>query len=106
MRFLFALVLLLLALLLVAVLLLVRPAWSATRGDALVYMELIARFLLPSPPPPDDTALRQQGWRSVSFVMPFYSHVVYATEAAPVFLRAYAGQSRQPWENASTFFDL
>jgi Putative endonuclease, protein of unknown function (DUF1780) len=74
--------------------------------DALVYMQLVSRSLLPSSPLPDNTALRQQGWRSVSFLMASSSHVVYATETAPVFLREYMGQTRWQWEPDSTFFSL
>jgi hypothetical protein len=79
---------------------------ECVRLDALVYMQLIDRFPLLSLPLPDDTALRQQGWRSVSFVMSIYSHVVYATEAAPAFLREYVGQTRRQWEDSDTFFRL
>jgi hypothetical protein len=74
--------------------------------DALVYMQLIDRFPLTSSLLPDNTVLRQQGWRSVSFLMSISSHVVYATEAAPVFLREYVGQTRRQWEDPPTFFCL
>jgi hypothetical protein len=76
--------------------------------DALVCIQL-NRFLLPTLPVPDYTALLQQGWRSISFVMPLHSHVVYATEAAPAFLREYVGQTRRKWDDPyhpGTFFGL
>jgi hypothetical protein len=74
--------------------------------DALGFIQLTSMYLDRASPLPDDTALRQQGWRSVSFVMPMYSHVVYATKAAPAFLLDYEGQTRQQWEDGNTFYRL
>jgi hypothetical protein len=74
--------------------------------DALICIQLLDRFLLPGPLLPDSTALVQQGWRSVSFIMSPYSHVAYATEAAPAFLQEHVGQTRRQWEDPATFFCL
>jgi hypothetical protein len=86
----------------------VKAAHYGVKGcatlDALVCIQLLNRFLLPAPPVPDYTELSRQGWRSVSFVMPMYSHVVYATDAAPAFLQEHAGQTRREWEDPDTFF--
>jgi len=62
--------------------------------DALVYVDLIGRCLYPSSDSlsaPNDLA---RTWRSICFVFPPYSCVVYATEAAPAFLRQFSGQIR------------
>jgi Putative endonuclease, protein of unknown function (DUF1780) len=74
--------------------------------DALVCIQLRDRFLYPAPPLPDCTTLVQQGWRSVSIIMPMYSYVVYATDAAPAFLQEHVGQTRRQWEDSDTFFRL
>jgi Putative endonuclease, protein of unknown function (DUF1780) len=71
--------------------------------DALVLIQLNDRSLDPTSQIPAHTALRQQGWRSVSFVMQMCSHVVYATQAAPAFLQEYAGKTRHQWEDIETF---
>jgi hypothetical protein len=74
--------------------------------DALGVIQLKNRYPDCASPLPDDTALRQQGWRSVSFVMAMYSHVVYATDVAPTFLQPYVRQTRREWKDASTFYYL
>jgi len=70
--------------------------------DALIYVRLQNMDLNLNSPLPSYTALQDQGWRSVSFVMPPYSHVIYATELAPAFLRDWAGHTRQEWNDPGT----
>jgi hypothetical protein len=62
--------------------------------DALVYVDLIGRVLYPPSDPlavPNDLT---RTWRSICFLFPPYSCVVYATDAAPALLRQYSGQIR------------
>jgi hypothetical protein len=74
--------------------------------DALVYVRLQNMFLDSGSSLPSCAALTKQGWRSVSFVMPPYSHVIHAGEGAPAFLGAFVGQTRQEWHEPDTFFAL
>lgn len=74
--------------------------------DALLCMSLRNRFLAPNTSLPDYAALFAQGWRSVAFVIPPFSHVVYAAESAPTFLRDFSGQTLQEWDDPDTFFTL
>ncbi len=74
--------------------------------DALVYVRLQHVVLNLNSPLPSYAGLSKQGWRSVSFVMPPFSHVIYAAESAPTFLSACAGQTRQEWHDPDTFFTL
>jgi hypothetical protein len=50
--------------------------------------------------------LIRQGWRSVSFVMPPNSHVIYAEDGAPSFIKSYAGQTIQNWPDPDTYYAL
>jgi Putative endonuclease, protein of unknown function (DUF1780) len=79
---------------------------DCSKLDAFVYIQLIDRYPLLNSPLPEDSALRQQGWRSVSFVMSMVSHVAYASAAAPTFLQEYVGQIRLQWKDPETFFKL
>ena len=74
--------------------------------DALVYINLLGRFLTPNFSQPAYAVLLDQGWRSVSFFLFPYSHVIYATEAAPEFLRPFSGQTRRECDDADKFFKL
>lgn len=74
--------------------------------DALICIQLQHKFLTPKSPLPSHATLLDQGWRSVSFVMVPYSHVIYAAELAPDFLRVHRGQTRQEWNDSDTFFKL
>ena len=67
--------------------------------DALVYVRLQNMTLDLNSLLPSYVALQKQGWRSVSFVLPPYSYVIYATELAPAFLRDLAGHTRQEWND-------
>jgi hypothetical protein len=84
------------------------PKEARAALDALGVIQLTGRLLDPTSPLPDETALRQQGWRSVSFVDPRsrQSHVVYATPDAPTFLQEHVGQTRRQWPDPETFFRL
>ncbi len=74
--------------------------------DALVYVNLLDRFLTPKFSRPAYAALLAQGWRSVSFFLFPDSHVIYATEAAPEFLRCFSGQTRRKCDDPDKFFKL
>jgi hypothetical protein len=74
--------------------------------DALVYVNLLDRFLTPNFSRPAYAALLAQGWRSVSFFLFPYSHVIYATEVAPEFLRCFSGQTRRECDDSDKFFKL
>jgi hypothetical protein len=78
---------------------------TCAKLDALVHMQLHWRFLDSSSPLPGYEALLQQGWRSVSLVLRLSSHVVYAKEFAPPFLRNHARQTKN-WSGEEGFFDL
>jgi hypothetical protein len=74
--------------------------------DALVYVGLPGRFLDVKPPIPKNDELSIQGWRSLSFIIPPYSHIVFCRNNAPKFLAAYAGHTKAEWKEPDGFFDL
>ena len=74
--------------------------------DALVYVSLPQRFLDINSELSKFEKIMTQGWRSVSFVIPPYSHVVFCKETAPGFLSELSGKTRMKWEDPDTFFDL
>jgi hypothetical protein len=74
--------------------------------DALVYVNLLDSFLTPNFSRPAYAALLAQGWRSVSFFLFHYTHVIYATEEAPEFLKRFSGQTRQECGDPDRFFKL
>lgn len=74
--------------------------------DALICVHLLNRYLDPNSSPPRYANLLAQGWRSVSFFHLPYSHVIYAAESAPDFLRHFAGQTRKEWNHSDTFYKL
>ncbi|MBW2664197.1 MAG: DUF1780 domain-containing protein [Deltaproteobacteria bacterium] len=74
--------------------------------DVLVYVSLPQRFLDINSDPAKFDEIMAQGWRSVSFVIPPYSHVVYCKENAPTFLSAFSGKTRIEWKAPDTFFEL
>ena len=74
--------------------------------DALVYVNLQNRFLDPNSNIVNFDSLIAQGWRSVSFVSPPYSHVIYANDSAPDFLKSKEGVTKQEWSDADTFYKL
>lgn len=74
--------------------------------DALVYVNLQNRFLDPTTTIPTVDSLVSQGWRSVSFVFPPYSHVVFAKDTAPDFLKSNEGQAKKEWDDPDSFFEL
>jgi len=74
--------------------------------DALVYVGLSNRFLDIGSAIPDYKGLIDQGWRSVSFIIPPFSHVCFCKESGPKFLLSFSGQTKQEWKNLDGFFDL
>jgi len=74
--------------------------------DALVYVGLTNRFLEISSSLPMNKELPSQGWRSVSFVFPPYSQVVFCGRNTPQFLTLYTGQTRMEWKKSDGLFDL
>ncbi len=74
--------------------------------DALLYINMGSSFLDIATAIPDFTSLILQGWRSVSFVFISYSHVIFANNSAPDFLKKYEGQTRNAWNDQDTLFDL
>jgi hypothetical protein len=74
--------------------------------DALVYVSLSKRFLNTNSEIPKFDKIMAQGWRSVSFVIPPYSHVVYCKEGAPKFLSEFEGKTRMEWNDSDSFFAI
>ena len=74
--------------------------------DALVYVGLPNRFLDIQSEIPEYRELINQGWRSVSFVMPPFGHVAFSNENGPRFLQSLTGQTKQEWKDPDGFFDL
>lgn len=73
--------------------------------DALVHIRRHV-FLQLHSSRPSNALFSKQGWRSVSFVMPPYSHVIYAAKQAPDFLKALAGKTMHDWSEPDTFYSL
>ena len=71
--------------------------------DALVYVDLQNKTLDPASQVPSFDNLVAQGWRSVSMLIPPYSHVLHAGESAPELLRAVVCQARREWANLDPF---
>jgi hypothetical protein len=74
--------------------------------DALTYMDIPYTFLVTTSPLSRNAPLQKQGWRSVSFIMPPHSHVLYASDSAPDFLRDLAGLTKQEWNDWDRLFKL
>lgn len=74
--------------------------------DALVCVHLKNRFLNPATDITNFDLLITQGWRSVSFVMPPYSYVIFAKDAAPDFLKSNTGVAKREWDDTDTYFEL
>lgn len=62
--------------------------------DALVYVNLRNSFLDAASEVPDLSDLKEQGWRSVSLLIPPHGHVLYAADSAPNFLRNLVCQTK------------
>jgi hypothetical protein len=73
--------------------------------DALVHIRRHV-FLQPDSSLPSCSLFGRQGWRSVSFVVPPYSHVIHTAKHAPDFLRAFAGKTMRKWSEPDTFYNL
>ena len=74
--------------------------------DALVCVSLKNRFLNPATDITNFDLLITQGWRSVSFVSPPYSYVIFAKDTAPDFLKSNTGVAKREWDDPDTFFEL
>jgi len=74
--------------------------------DALVYVSFPQKFLDIKSKIPHFSKIEAQGWRSVSFVTPPYSHVVYCKEGAPEFLTRFEGKTYMEWKEADGFFEI
>lgn len=74
--------------------------------DALVYANLKDTFLDINTGMANFDTLMTQGWRSVSFVKPPCSHVVFAQGTASSFLRENIGVTKQKWKESDSFFGL
>jgi hypothetical protein len=75
-------------------------------ADALVYIDRQGRHLYPLSEASVPGDLRGQGWRSVSFLFPPYSHVLFAAPEAPEFLLELEGLTKQECTNPDVWFDL
>ena len=73
--------------------------------DVVAYVDIESRVLDPKSPFPSITDLRAQGWRSVSLLMPWYAHVIYAEDSAPEFLRYRAGRTAHTLTHFHDLFD-
>lgn len=74
--------------------------------DALVYIGLPNIFLDIQSPIPKIDKLFNQGWRSLSFVIPPFSHIVFCRDDAPPFLKQFSGLTKSEWKKPDGFFDL
>lgn len=73
--------------------------------DALVYVNLLARYLKPTATSGDTSHLEAQGWRSVSVLFPPYGIVAATTADAPALLRAVTGRVLNAWSDPQDLFD-
>jgi hypothetical protein len=74
--------------------------------DALVYVSLPNRFLRIESSIPDLKDFISQGWRSISFLIPPWSHVIWSIKEAPQFLSFLASETKSEWKEPDGFFDL
>lgn len=74
--------------------------------DALVSIGLSNHFLDIRSEIPDYVELMDQGWRSVSFVMPPFGHVAFCECNGPKFLASISRQTKHEWKYSDDFFDL
>jgi Fic family protein len=80
--------------------------YPRTNIDILVYVNLSGQFLHPKLRWPEIGHLKKFGWRSISFVFPPYSGVVYCGKSAPTFLRNSKGRIRAECDNPDRLFEL
>ncbi len=74
--------------------------------DALLYINNKGRHpAIPTTLLADVSALRKQGWRSVSVVFPPVGIVLFVEATAPVFLREMVGSVRAEWPSIDTLFE-
>jgi hypothetical protein len=73
--------------------------------DLLVHIALGQKFLNVKFKPTDLTKIASSGWRSVSFVFPPYSIVLYASDLAPDFLKANVGLVCNKWKSPEGWYE-
>ena len=74
--------------------------------DALVYVNLVGKFLDIDSPLPSLDPLRSQEWRSVSIFFHSSALVLYAKPLGPAFLRNVVGRTMAEWNSSFGLFDL
>ena len=74
--------------------------------DALVYVNLVGKFLDIDSPLPSLDPLRSQEWRSVSIFFHSSALVLYAKPLAPAFLRNVVGRTMAEWNSPFGLFNL
>jgi Putative endonuclease, protein of unknown function (DUF1780) len=79
---------------------------TCSQLDALVYVDYQGRHLYPLSEASVSGELQSQGWRSVCVLFPPYSHVLFASQQAPEFLRRLEGSIKQECNNPDVWFDL
>jgi putative endonuclease (uncharacterized protein DUF1780) len=85
-----------------------QAAWYGARCvglDVVFAVDGPHDLLAPPAQAPEIGALALQGWRSVSMLCPPYGIVLYATSAAPAFLRTVTGRLLRQWDNCETLFE-
>lgn len=74
--------------------------------DALVYVAFPQKFLDIKSKIPNPNKIEGQGWRSVSFIIPPFGHVVSCREDAPKFLRKFEGKTYMEWKEPDGLFEI
>lgn len=73
--------------------------------DALVYVNLQEKYLMPQSPIPSLDQLKAQGWRSVVLLFPPYGVVLFANEGAPEILVEKTPGQFTEWHELGSLFD-
>ncbi len=74
--------------------------------DALVYVTFPQKFLDIKSKIPNSTRIEGQGWRSVSFIIPPFGHVVSCREDAPEFIKKLEGKTCMKWKEPDGLFEI
>jgi hypothetical protein len=73
--------------------------------DALVYVNLLDRYLATQSELPNMDKIYLQGWRSVSFLFPPYGVILFAKPTAPDFLVSSKLRRFMEWEDIFSLFE-
>ena len=73
--------------------------------DALVYVNLMNRFLAADSDVPNLDTLQSQGWRSGSILFSPYGVILFAVPTAPDFLTALAPGQYMAWQDIDSLFE-